>query len=94
MSKYFKGCPFCGRYGYNLQVKVFSDGESAWAECWDCHAKGPVIGVPEGEGGASTIDRARAAWNARAIQDRSYAKYLGGREASRDGKKEKSEGHK
>ena len=93
-SNFYRGCPFCGRYGYNLNVKVYTDNETVWAECLDCGATGPKVPKLPDEYSASEINMARSAWNARGTQDRSWAKYLGGREAARNGKEKKQEGYK
>lgn len=88
-NNYFRGCPFCGRYGYNLHVTVYSDGEHVWAECCDCGATGPKVAKFPDEYSDSAINMARGAWNARAIQDKSYAKYIHGKEPDRYGKTRK-----
>lgn len=76
MTEYWKGCPFCGRYGYNLHVKVMEDTEGkAWAECWDCHAQGPKIRRAEGMTSDNLITVCQGAWNAR-IRDDSAIKRL------------------
>lgn len=71
MHEYWKDCPFCGRHGYNLHVKVMQDTEGkVWAECQDCHAKGPVICSKEGMTSDMLITLAQGAWNARGHLDK------------------------
>ena len=67
---YWRRCPFCGRYGYNVTVKVYSDTKTAWAECDDCHARGPAIYLKEGMMADEKINLARGAWNSRGITDK------------------------
>ena len=63
---YWKDCPFCGRYGADLCVKVMQDTEGrAWAECWGCHAQGPIIFTKKGMTSDIIITLAQGAWNAR-----------------------------
>ena len=71
MHRYdWKGCPFCGKYGYDLRVKVFENSEGmAWAECTACHARGPAIHRSEGMDSAQVIELCRGAWNARKAED-------------------------
>lgn len=73
----WKECPFCGKYGYNLRIKVLqdSDGE-VWAECQECHAKGPIIHSTPHMPDESIINLAKAAWNARRRQDRLIENYM------------------
>ena len=66
----WKGCPFCGRYGYDLRVKVYENSEGmAWAECNDCHARGPAIHRAQGMDSSVLIGLCRGAWNARKPED-------------------------
>lgn len=71
MSEYWKDCPFCGRHGYFLRMKVMQDTEGkVWAECQECHAKGPVIFTKPGMTSDMLITLAQGAWNARGHQDK------------------------
>lgn len=71
MSEYWKDCPFCGRHGINLHMKVMQDTEGrAWAECWGCHAQGPVIYTKPGMTSDMLITLAQGAWNARGREDK------------------------
>ena len=76
MTKW-KECPFCGKYGYNLRIKVLqsADGE-VWAECQECHAKGPIIYSTPGMPDESLVNLAQAAWNARRKQDKLIQNYM------------------
>lgn len=66
----WNGCPFCGRYGYNVHVKVFENSDGiAWAECCDCHARGPVIHRAQGMDSETLLGLCRGAWNARKAED-------------------------
>lgn len=70
MKTDWKGCPFCGCYGYNLRVKVFQSSDGmAWAECTDCHARGPAIHRAEGMTSDAVISLCRGSWNARRTED-------------------------
>ena len=77
MNEYihYRGCPFCGRFGYNLTVKTYTDTKVVWCECADCGARGPAIRkAPDGMTQTS-INAAIAAWNARPISDKIHASY-------------------
>lgn len=81
----WKGCPFCGRYGYNVHVKVFEQSDGiAWAECCDCHARGPVIHRAQGMGSDELIRLCRGAWNARKSADGLAHKVLSDHAAYKD----------
>ena len=91
---YFRGCPFCGRHGYSLHATVYSDGEHAWTECRDCGATGPKVARLPEEYASAQIEAARGAWNARAIQDKTYMRYIGAKEADRHGEKNRKQKEK